>query len=70
VPYKKEKGMREATKSFSVNLPVSLAEEVDRLCASNYITRTSFLIKAARVLLEKERREKRGIILGNILSED
>lgn len=46
---------KEETKSFTVKFPLSLVEEIDQICASNYITRTSWLIRAAKQLLEKER---------------
>lgn len=48
---------KEETKAFTVKFPVSIIEEIDQICASNYITRTSWLIKAAKHLLEKERME-------------
>lgn len=46
---------KEETKAFTVKFPKSLVEEIDQICASLYIPRTSWLIKAARFLLEKER---------------
>ena len=46
---------REETKAFSVKFPISLLEEIDQICASNYTPRTSWLIKAAKTLIEKER---------------
>lgn len=46
---------KEETKAFTVKFPVSLVEEIDKICASNYFTRTSWLIRAAKNVLEKER---------------
>lgn len=46
---------KEETKAFTVKFPKSLVEEIDQICTSLYIPRTSWLIKAARFLLEKER---------------
>ena len=48
---------REETKSVSVKFPVSLIEEIDQICSANYTPRTSWLIKAARNLIDKERVE-------------
>ena len=47
--------IKEDTCAFSVRFPVSLTEEIDQLCSSNYITRTSWLIKAAKEKIDKER---------------
>ena len=47
--------VKEETFTFSVRFPVSLVEEVDQVCSSNYITRTSWLIRAAKEKLERER---------------
>lgn len=46
---------KEKTQAFTVKFPVSLVEEIDQICASNYITRTSWLIRAAKTLIERER---------------
>lgn len=46
---------KEETSTFSVRFPISLVEEIDQVCSSNYITRTSWLIKAAKEKLERER---------------
>lgn len=61
---------KEETQAFSVKMPVSLVEEIDQICASNYITRTSWLIKAARELLEKERINKTEEILAKIAQKE
>ncbi len=47
--------IKEETFTFSVRFPVSLVEEIDQVCSSNYITRTSWLIKAAKEKLDRER---------------
>ncbi len=47
---------KEDMHNFSVKFPKSLLEEIDQICAANYITRTSWLINAAKEVLEKQRR--------------
>ncbi len=49
---------KEDTHSFTVNFPKSLVEEIDVICSSEFITRTSWLVRAARELMEKERKKK------------
>lgn len=61
---------KQDVQAFSVRLPKSLAEEIDQICASNYITRTSWIIKAARELLERERMDKTEDILAKIASKE
>ena len=46
---------KEVACAFSVRFPASLVEEIDQLCSSNYITRTSWLIKAAKEKIDRER---------------
>ena len=46
---------KEDTKAFTVKFPVSIVREIDQICADHYITRTSWLIRAAKYLLKKER---------------
>lgn len=46
---------KETTKSLSVKFPLTILEEIDQLCSSNHITRTSWLIKASKMLLKQER---------------
>lgn len=58
--------IKEDTHSFSVRLPVSLTEEIDQLCFSNYITRTSWLIKAAKEKIERERKNNTENIIEKI----
>jgi metal-responsive CopG/Arc/MetJ family transcriptional regulator len=61
---------KEETKAFTVKFPVSIIEEVDQICASNYITRTSWLIKAAKYLLENERIESTEELLAKIREKE
>ena len=46
---------KEEFKQFSVKFPKTFVEEIDLICSANYITRTSWLIRAAKLLMEKER---------------
>lgn len=61
---------KEETKAFTVKFPVSIIEEIDQICASNYITRTSWLIKASKHLLEKERMESTEELLAKIREKE
>lgn len=61
---------KEETKAFTVKFPISIIEEVDQICASNYITRTSWLIKAAKALLEKERMDSTEELLAKIADKE
>ena len=57
---------KEPKKSFTVSFPISMVEEIDQICASNYITRTSWLIKAAKFLIETDRLESTDELLAKI----
>lgn len=61
---------KEETKAFTVKFPISIIEEIDQICASNYITRTSWLIKAAKRLLENERMESTEELLAKIVEKE
>lgn len=61
---------KEKTIAFTVRLPLSLTEEIDQICSSNFITRTSWIHKAARELLEKERIGKTEEILAKIAEKE
>ena len=50
------KKSREDGRQFSVKFPTQLIDEIDTICTANYISRSAWLIKAARELLEKERK--------------
>ena len=61
---------KEDAQAFTVKFPKSLVEEIDQICAIHYITRTSWLIKAARELLEKERVERTEEIIAKITNKE
>ncbi len=61
---------KEETQAFTVKFPKSITEEIDQICARNYITRTSWLIRAARELLEKERMSRTDEMLAKIASKE
>jgi len=61
---------KEDKKAFTVKFPISIIEEIDQICDSNYITRTSWLIKASRLLLEKERLESTETLLAKISEKE
>jgi metal-responsive CopG/Arc/MetJ family transcriptional regulator len=61
---------KEEKKAFTVKFPVSLVEEIDRICTSNYITRTSWLIKAAKSLIEKERMKNTEELLAKLADKE
>ena len=44
-------------KQFSVNFPISIIEEIDTICSATYVSRTSWLIKAAQDKLNSIRAE-------------
>jgi len=61
---------KEDSKAFTVKFPNSLLEEIDQICAIDYITRTSWLIKAAKKLVEKERILRTEDILAKIADKE
>lgn len=61
---------KEKTKAFTIKFPISLTEEIDQICAKNYIPRTSWLIRAARELLDKERMENTAEIIAKIANKE
>jgi metal-responsive CopG/Arc/MetJ family transcriptional regulator len=61
---------KEDSQAFTVKFPKTLVEEIDQICSTYYITRTSWLIRAARELLEKERAVKTEEILAKIASKE
>lgn len=61
---------KEETKAFTVKFPVSIVEEIDQICASNYITRTSWLIRAAKSLLEKDRMKNTDELLAKFVDKE
>lgn len=56
--------------AFSIRFPKSLVEEIDQVCDSNYITRTSWLIKAAKNQLENDRLKSTEEILSKIAEKE
>jgi len=63
------KKKKEDTHSFTVNFPKTLVEEIDVICSAEFITRTSWLIRAARELLEKERKKRSEELLDKLTSK-
>jgi hypothetical protein len=61
---------KEEATAFSVRFPVGLVEEIDQVCSANYITRTSWLIKAAKELLERERLNRTEDFLAKLAKEE
>ena len=53
-----KKSKRLNVKQFSVSFPESLLEEIDIACHSEYTTRTSWLVAAAKERLENDRLKK------------
>lgn len=58
------------TKQFSVSLPIELLEEIDAICSINQISRSAWILKAARELLEKERMEKKEDLLRRLTEKN
>lgn len=52
------KTKREDARKFSVSFPSSLVEEIDTICKITYLTRSSWLIAAAKEKLGNERLKK------------
>lgn len=61
---------REASRQFSVKFPTHLTDEIDTICTANYISRSAWLIKAARELLEKERKKNAEELLQKLGNEE
>ena len=61
---------KEVSRSFTVSFPESLVEEIDQICSSAYISRTSWLIRSARELLEKERRVSANELISKIAEKE
>jgi metal-responsive CopG/Arc/MetJ family transcriptional regulator len=65
-----KKANDEPVKQFSVKFPEQLVEEIDIICSANYISRASWLLKAARELLDKERKQKSEELLHKLIREE
>ena len=46
---------REQSVRFTVNFPKSLVDEMDIICASNFMTKNSWLVQAAKKVLANDR---------------
>jgi len=55
---RKREKRRPDSKQFSVSFPSALVEEIDIICKVGYMSRSSWLIAAAKEKLERERLEK------------
>ena len=64
------KKIKEQTRSFTVTFPQSLVEEIDQICSSDYVSRTSWLLRAAREWLEKERRVSADELISKIAGKE
>ena len=61
---------REASKQFSVTIPLTLIQEIDTICAANFSTRTAWMVKAAREKLENDRALKTQIMIEKMQEEN
>lgn len=61
---------KEDSQAFTVKFPKSLVEEIDLICSSQYITRTSWLIRAAKNLLENERMQRSEDLLNKLVEKE
>lgn len=61
---------KEPTRSFSVNFPISLVEEIDQICSAHYTTRTSWLLRAAKEMLLKERVSRTEDLISKLTKEE
>ena len=60
----------EEMKAVTVKLPKGMLDEIDQICSSNYTTRTSWMIRAARTLLDNERARTSEEILAKIANKE
>lgn len=60
---------REPSKQFSISLPLEMIEEIDTVCALNFLSRSSWMLMAAKEKIENDR-EKRKIDLINKLQRE
>lgn len=65
-----KRAKKEDIKSFTVNFPKSLVEEIDGVCSAEFITRTAWLIRASKELLNKERLKRTEDLLAKITEEE
>jgi len=50
----------------SLSIPRNMLEEIDALCAANFMTRSAWFLQSAREKLEKERFEKSKNLLNQL----
>lgn len=55
---KKPTTRRETSRQFSVSFPESLLKEIELICATKFMTRTSWLVQAAQEKINADRIEK------------
>jgi metal-responsive CopG/Arc/MetJ family transcriptional regulator len=67
---KKMARKKEDSHQFSVKFPKSLLEEIDQICAANYITKTTWLIRSAIEKLERERTKGAEDLIAKIASHE
>jgi len=65
-----KKAKEEPARQFSIKFPEHLVEEIDIICSTNYISRTSWLLKAAREMLDKERKQKSEELINKLIKEN
>ena len=61
---------REPSRVISLSFPLSDLEEIDTLCASNFMSRTSWIVKASKEKLENDRESKTTNILKKLLQTE
>ncbi|MGV8949396.1 MAG: hypothetical protein ACOH2E_08590 [Candidatus Paracaedibacter sp.] len=59
---------KEDAHSFTVNFPKTLVEEIDVICSADLISRNSWLVRAARELMERERKKRSEELLDKLTS--
>lgn len=60
---------REPSKQFSVSLPVELLEEIDTICAANFLSRAAWILMAAKEKIERDRDKKKTGLIEKLLKE-
>lgn len=53
----------------SLKAPRALVEEIDLICKTNFLSRASWFLQAAKQVLEKDRKEGAHEIIENLLKE-
>lgn len=56
--------------AFSVRFPNELIQEIEQICTRNYITKSSWLITAAREKLARERSKNSEEIISKLTSRE